>query len=118
MSLNLNRVQFVLRDVEDQHYVCVVNPDQPNPERVRRFSVKIDVEEGEHDAGENILADDSGYVPTAPLKSDQRFDQEQAPKKPRDVANEKVAQIQVIRMTRTSYSTEHPRTGEKPFVST
>ena len=79
------------RCVGDQHYVCVVNPDQPNPERVRGFPVKIDVEEGEHDAGENILDDDSGYVPTTPPKSDQGSDREQAPKRPRDVADEKVA---------------------------
>eukprot|EP00434_Breviolum_minutum_P046566 symbB.v1.2.042222.t1/scaffold9502.1/size3051/1 len=52
------------RCVGDQHYVCVVNPDQPNPERVRGFPVEIDVEEGEHDAG---------------------------PKRPRDVADERVA---------------------------
>ena len=79
------------RCVGDQHYVCVVNPDQPNPERVRGFPVEIDVEEGEHDAGENILDDDSGYVPTTPPKSDQGPDREQAPKRPRDVADEKVA---------------------------
>ena len=29
------------RCVGDQHYVCVVNPDQPNPERVRGFPVEI-----------------------------------------------------------------------------
>ena len=34
------------RCVGDQHYVCVVNPDQQNPERVRGFPVEIDVEEG------------------------------------------------------------------------
>ena len=79
------------RCVGDQHYVCVVNPDQPNPERVRGFPVEIDVEEGEHDAGENILDDDSGFVPTTPPKSDQGSDREQAPKRPRDVADEKVA---------------------------
>ena len=80
------------RCVGDQHYVCVVNPDQQNPERVRGFPVEIDVEEGEHDAGENILGDDdSGYVPTTPPKSDQGSDREQAPKRPRDVAEEKVA---------------------------
>ena len=67
------------RCVGDQHYVCVVNPDQPNPERVRGFPVEIDVEEGEHDAGENILDDDSGYVPTTPPKSDQGSDREPAP---------------------------------------
>ena len=33
------------RCVGDQHYVCVVNPDQQNPERVRGFPVDIDVEE-------------------------------------------------------------------------
>ena len=79
------------RCVGDQHYVCVVNPDQPNPERVRGFPVEIDVEEGEHDAGENILGDDSGYVPTTPPKSDQGSDREPAPKRPRDVADERVA---------------------------
>ena len=79
------------RCVGDQHYVCVVNPDQPNPERVRGFPVEIDVEEGEHDAGENILDDDSGYVPTTPPKSDQGSDREPAPKRPRDVADERVA---------------------------
>ena len=40
------------RCVGDQHYVCVVNPDQQKPERVRGFPVEIDVEEGENDAGE------------------------------------------------------------------
>ena len=44
------------RCVGDQHCVCVVNPDQQNPERVRGFP--IDVEEGENDAGENIFDDD------------------------------------------------------------
>ena len=34
------------RCVGDQHYVCVVNPDQQNPERVRCFPVEIDVDEG------------------------------------------------------------------------
>ena len=44
-----------------------MNPDEQNPERVRGFPVEIDVEEGEHDAGENIFGDDdSGYVPTTP----------------------------------------------------
>ena len=43
------------RCVGDQHYVCVVNPDQQNPERVRGFPVEIDVEEGENDAGETFL---------------------------------------------------------------
>jgi len=80
------------RCVGDQHYVCVVNPDQQNPERVRGFPVEIDVEEGEHDAGENIFGDDdSGYVPTTPPKSDQGSDREPASKRPRDVAEEKVA---------------------------
>ena len=77
------------RCVGDQHYVCVVNPDQPNP--VRGFPVEIDVEEGEHDASENILDDDSGYVSTTPPKSDQGSDPEPAPKRPRDVADKKVA---------------------------
>ena len=82
------------RCVGDQHYVCVVNPDQQNPERVRGFPVEIDVEEGENDAGENIFDDDdldSGAVPTTPPKSDQGSDREQAPKRPRDVADERVA---------------------------
>ena len=55
------------RCVGDQHYVCVVNPDQQNPERVGGFPVEIDVEEGENDAGDNIFDDDdpdSGCVPT------------------------------------------------------
>ena len=34
---------------------------------------------------------DSGYVPTTPPKSDQGSDREQASKRPRDVADEKVA---------------------------
>ena len=59
------------RCVGDQHYVCVVNSNQPNSERVRGSPVEISVEEGEHDAGENILDDDSGYVPTTLPKSDQ-----------------------------------------------
>ena len=80
------------RCVGDQHYVCVVNPDQQNPERVRGFPVEVDVEEGEHDAGENIFGDDdSGYVPTTPPKSDQGSDREPVPKRPRDVAEGKVA---------------------------
>ena len=82
------------RCVGDQHYVCVVNPDQQNPERVRGFPVEIDVEERENDAGENIFDDDdldSGAVPTTPPKSDQESDREQAPKRPRDVAEERVA---------------------------
>ena len=80
------------RCVGDQHYVCVVNPDHQDPERVRGFPVEIDVEEGEHDAGENIFGDDdSGYVPTTPPKSDQGSDREPASKRPRDVAEEKVA---------------------------
>ena len=80
------------RCVGDQHYVCVVNSDQQKPERVRGFPVGVDVEEGENDAGENIFDDDdSGYVPTTPPKSDQGSDREPAPKRPRDVAEEKVA---------------------------
>ena len=81
------------RCVGDQRYVCVVSPDQQNPERVRGFPVEIDVEEGENDAGENIFDDDdldSGPVPTTPPKSDQGSDRE-APKRPRDVADERVA---------------------------
>ena len=92
------------RCVGDQHYVCVVNPGQQNPERVRGFPVEIDVEKGENDAGENIFDDDdldSGYVPTTPPKSDQGSDREQAPKRPRDVAaDERVAPGLVIRMIR------------------
>ena len=42
------------RCVGDQRYVCVLNPDQQKPERVRDFPVEIDVEEGE-DAGETFL---------------------------------------------------------------
>ena len=60
------------RCVGDQHYVCVVNPDQQNPERVRGFPVEIDVEEGENDAGENIFDDDdldSGAVLSIHLQS-------------------------------------------------
>ena len=59
---------FSERCVGDQHYVCLV--------------------------GENIFDDDdhdSGYIPTTPPKSDQGSDREQAPKRPRDVAQEKVA---------------------------
>ena len=88
------RGKYSERCVGDQHYVCVVNPDQQNPERVRGFPVEIDVEEGENDAGENIFDDDdldSGAVPTTPPKSDQGSDREQAPKRPRDVADERVA---------------------------
>ena len=105
------------RCVEDQHYVYVVNPDQPNSERVRDFSVEIDVEEGKYSD------DDSGCVPTTPPKSDQRSDRKPAPKRPRDVADERVApgpgdsddsndsnvRIRMILL---------PRTGGKPFVST
>ena len=60
------------RCVGDQHYVCVVNPDQQNPERVRGFPVEIDVEKEENDAGDNIFDDDdrdSGYVPTSKVRS-------------------------------------------------
>ena len=77
---------------------------------MRGFPVEI-VEEGENDAGENIFDDDdrdSGYVPTTPPKSDQGSDREQAPKRPRGVADERVA----------PGPTEHPRIGGKPFVST
>ena len=82
-----------------------MNLDQQNPERVRGFLVEIDVEEGEHDAGENIFDDDddhdSGYVPTTPPKSDQGSDLEPAPKRPRNVAEEKVAPGPAnVRMTR------------------
>ena len=70
-----------------------MNPDQQNP-RVRGFLVEIDVEEVENDAGENIFHDDdrdSGHVPTTPPKSDQGSDWEQAPKRSRGVADERVA---------------------------
>ena len=33
------------RCVGDQHYVCVVNPDQQNPERVRGFPVELDAQQ-------------------------------------------------------------------------
>ena len=60
---NTNEFEPEQGSVYSEHYVCVVNPDQQNPERVRGFPVEIDVEEGEHDAGENIFGDDdSGYV--------------------------------------------------------
>ena len=71
-----------------------MNPDQQNPERVRGFPVEIDVEERGNDAGENIFDDDdrdSGYVLTTPPKSDQGSDREQAPKRPRGAADERVA---------------------------
>ena len=86
------------RCVGDQYYVCVVNQDQPNSERVRSFLVEIDVEEGKYDAGENILDDDSGYVPTTPPKSDQIENRHQ-----RGLEMwlmRKLHQVQVIRMTR------------------
>ena len=80
----------------DQHYVCVVNP-----ERVRGFPVEINLEEGENDAeglnedaDENVLDEaenGSGYVPTTPPKSDQGSDREQPAKRPREVADEKLA---------------------------
>ena len=108
------------RCVGDQHYVCVVNPDQPNPERVRGFPVEIDVEEGEMMQVRTFLMMTVDMFPPPP-KSDQGSDREQAPKRPRDVADEKVAPGPGIRMTRmirmVSCSTEHPRTGGKPFVS-
>ena len=82
--------------VGDQHYVCVINP-----ERVRGFPVEINLEEGENDAeglnddvDENVLdeaEDGSGYVPTTPPKSDQGSDREQPAKRPREVAEEKLA---------------------------
>ena len=80
----------------DQHYVCVVNP-----ERVRGFPVEINLEEGENhaeglndDVDENVLdeaEDEGGYVPTTPPKSDQGSDREQPEKRPREVAEEKLA---------------------------
>ena len=73
--------------VDNQHYVCVVNP-----ERVRGFPVEINLEEGENnaeglndDADEDIFDEaerDSGYVPTTPPKFDQGSDQEQPAKRP------------------------------------
>ena len=82
--------------VRDQHYVCVVNP-----ERVRGFPVEINLEEGEDnaegvndDVDENVLDEaeiGSGYVPTTPPKSDQGSDREPSAKRPRDVAEERVA---------------------------
>ena len=80
----------------DQHYVCVVNP-----ERVRGFPVEINLEEGENnaeglndDVDENVLdeaEDAGGYMPTTPPKSDQGSDREQPAKRPREVAEEKLA---------------------------
>ena len=80
----------------DQHYVCVVNP-----ERVRGFPVEIDLEEGESnaeglndDVDENVLDEaeaGSGYVPTTPPKPDQGSDRGQPEKRPREVAEEKLA---------------------------
>ena len=80
----------------DQHYVCVVNP-----EGVRGFPVEINLEEGENaadglhdDVDENVLDEaenGSGYVPTTPPKSDQGSDREQPAKRPREVAEEKLA---------------------------
>ena len=74
--------------VGDQHYVCVVNP-----ERVRGFPVEINLEEGEDDADENVFDDelDSGAVPTTPPKSDQGSDREPGSKRPREVADERMA---------------------------
>ena len=74
--------------VGDQHYVCVVNP-----ERVRGFPVEINLEEGENDADENVFDDDldSGAVPTTPPKSDQGSDREPGSKRPREVADERMA---------------------------
>ena len=79
----------------DQHYVHVVNP-----ERVRGFPVEINLEEGENDpeglnddGNENVLDEaevQSGYVPTTPPKSDQGSDREQAGKRPRSSAEEKL----------------------------
>ena len=75
-------------NVGDQHYVCVVNP-----ERVRGFPVEINLEEGENDADENVFDDelDSGAVPTTPPKSDQGSDREPGSKRPREVADERMA---------------------------
>ena len=80
----------------DQHYVRVVNP-----ERVRGFPVEINLEEGENnpeglndDGDENVLDEaeaGSGYVPTTPPKSDQGSDREPPGKRPREVAEEKLA---------------------------
>ena len=88
------------RCVGDQHYVCVVNPDQPNLERVRGFPVEIDVEEGEHDAGENILGDDSGMFP---LHLQSQIRDLIVNRHQRDLEMwlmRELLQVQVIRMTR------------------
>ena len=79
---------YLESSVGDQHYVCVVNP-----ERVRGFPVEINLEEGENDADENVFDDDldSGAVPTTPPKSDQGSDQEPGSKRPREVADERMA---------------------------
>ena len=76
------------KSVGDQHYLCVVNP-----ERVRGFPVEINLEEGENDADENVFDDDldSGTVPTTPPKSDQGSDLEPGSKRPREVADERMA---------------------------
>ena len=79
---------YLESSVGDQHYVCVVNP-----ERVRGFPVEINLEEGENDADENVFDDDldSGAVPTTPPKSDQGSDREPGSKRPREVADERMA---------------------------
>ena len=79
----------------DQHCVHVVNP-----ERVRGFPVKVNLEEGENnpeglndDGNENVLDEaevQSGCVPTTPPKSDQGSDREQPGKRPGSSAEEKL----------------------------
>ena len=68
---------------------------------MRGFPVEINLEEGENnaeglndDVDENVLDEaeaGSGYVPTTPPKSDQGSDREQPEKRPREVAEEKLA---------------------------
>ena len=68
---------------------------------MRGFPIEINLEEGENnaeglndDVDENVLdeaEDEGGYVPTTPPKSDQGSDREQPAKRPREVAEEKLA---------------------------
>ena len=68
---------------------------------MRGFPVEINLEEGENnaeglndDGDENVLDEaeaGSGHVPTTPPKSDQGSDREQPEKRPREVAEEKLA---------------------------
>ena len=88
-AINTSKIlSYCESSVGDQHYVCVVNP-----ERVRGFPVEINLEEGENDADENVFDDDldSGAVPTTPSKSDQGSDREPGSKRPREVADERMA---------------------------